>query len=331
MRCFFSENGMTSPRLSNYEFVDLFIGHDFAEFKGLKGSNQKTDPVPESLYPQIKELRIKCNALVKLENDPEFSIISDEIIYRGATIRDFTGNSIYVLRRASPILRGIESLGFAPRLVRELMMERLEGLIVISGSTATGKTTTATSILKGRLDRHGGVAMTIEDPPEININGRHEKGRCIQVRASRRTGGYKEHLVRALRSNPDMILLGEVREEGAAYEAVNASLNGHFIVTTIHATNLIQAIERLAQLAGSASNSGIDSMFKSLGLGLKMIIHQRLDKNPRTGEPEMAYEALSLIGDDRSGARIKIQQGKVGHLIHDIDQQKILLRQNPLG
>lgn len=318
-------------RLSDYEFVDLFIGKDFAEFKGLKGSSNTTDPVPATLYPQIHELRVQCHALVRMENDPEFSLIHEDIIYRGATIRDFMGNSIYVLRRASPVLRSIESLGFAPRIVRELMMERLEGLIVIAGSTATGKTTTATSILKGRLDRHGGVAMTIEDPPEININGKQGKGRCIQVRASRRTGGYKEHLVRALRSNPDMILLGEVREEDAAYEAVNASLNGHFIITTIHATSIIQAIERLAQLGGSASNSGSDAMFKSLGLGLKMIIHQRLDKDPRTGELKMAYEALSLIGDDRSGARIKIQQGKVGHLIHDIDQQQILLRQNTFG
>src|SRR3546814_18377080 len=106
----------------------------------------------------------------------------------------------------------------------------LKGLVLIAGETGADKTSTAAALMYSRLIKHGGIAVAIEDPPEINMHGQHGHGWCEQVPASRFTGGYREHLIGSLRDNPDMILLGEIRDEATANEVVNASINGHFIL-----------------------------------------------------------------------------------------------------
>src|SRR3546814_7724012 len=98
------------------------------------------------------------------------------------------------------------------------------------------------------------------------MHGQHGHGWCEQVPASRFTGGYREHLIGSLRDNPDMILLGEIRDEATANEVVNASNNGHFILSTIHADSIPGAIERLSGMAGTASGLGAQSTNSKLAM-----------------------------------------------------------------
>ncbi len=316
-------------RLGDLKFTDLYLGPDFADIKGLKGSRKLREPAPIELAAQLAELRTQCRFRCVAERAPEFSIVVDELMFRVTMIREVSGSEIFIMRPSTAEMRKIEEVGIAPKLVRQLMIPNLKGLVVLAGETGSGKTTTAAAILKARLDKIGGIAVTIEDPPEVNLNGEQGLGRCMQVRASRRTGGYKEHLVRSLRSNPDMILLGEVREEAAAQEVVEASLNGHLIVTTIHASGVATAIERLASLA--AGQRSPEASYKKLAQGLRMVIWQNLEHQADGSAPRYTYEALSLIGDEASGARSKIATGKCGHLVQDIDQQMRKLALDPMG
>jgi len=314
-------------RITQMEFVDLYLGEDYALFKGLKGSRNLSDPVPSEFAPELVELRQKCRFYHGHEKDPEFSLVIDEIMFRITVVREVSGQTVFILRRASATIRPLKSIGISPVFLRELLAPRLEGMVIVTGQTGAGKTSTASSILDARLQRIGGVAVTIEDPPEANLNGPRGKGRCMQIRASRRTGGFKEHLVRTLRMNPDMILLGEVREEAAAIEAVNASLNGHLIITTIHAGSVVAAIERMATLA---SQSNPVETQRKLANGLRMVIWQNLELTDN-GTINYVYEALSLTGDKASGARSKIATGRIGHLNQDIDQQMRQVTLNPMG
>jgi len=314
-------------RLSQLEFVDLYLGDDFALLKGLKGSPNLSDPVPAVLHPELLDLRHKCRMHQALERDPEFSLVIDDAMFRVTMIREVSGQSVFILRRSTAVIRPLNRIGIAPVFSRELLEPKLEGLVVITGQTGAGKTSTASSILDARLQKIGGVAVTIEDPPEVHLNGMRGKGHCVQIRASRRTGGFKEHLVRTLRANPDMILLGEVREEAAAVEAVNASLNGHLIVTTIHAGSVIAAIERLAALAAQQNPAEAQ---RKLSNGLRMVIWQNLEM-AENGNVRYVYEALSLQGEKSSGARNKIATGRIGHLNQDIDQQMRIATLNPMG
>lgn len=314
-------------QLSDVEFVDLYLGSTFADFKGLKGSKNLRDPVPEALYPQLVDVRKQCKILHVADDDPEFAMAINGIMFRVTAERELSGKGfIYVLRRSTAQLRTVERLGISPALVRIMLDPALKGLILIAGETGAGKTSTACAVLKARLERIGGIAVAIEDPPELDMNGVHGLGRCVQVRASRRTGGYKEHLTRALRMNPDMIFLGEVREEAAAEEVVQASINGHFIISTIHASGPIEAIDRLATLAGSRN---LESAYKSLAQGLKMVIWQSLSRDPDTGRVLFSYQALPLVegvkGYTPSGPRSKIMARKTSGLVQEIDQVSRLL------
>lgn len=314
--------------LGKLEFVDLYLGRDFADLKGLKGSPNLRDAVPKKYHSQLGDLWLRCRMQATAEKEHEFSLVLDGVMFRVTMVRDVTGTEVFVLRRSSAQLRPIEQVGIAPALVRQILSRDLRGLILIAGETGAGKTSTAAAILKSRLDIIGGIAVTIEDPPEVNLNGIQGRGRCMQVRASRRTGGYKEHLVRALRMNPDMILLGEVREEAAAEEVISASLNGHFIITTIHAASVSVAIERLALLA-RGTDPNPKGIYNRLAAGLKLVIWQELVRNPEGGEPAFSYEALTLVGEQASGARAKIASGNLGHLVQDVDQLMIRLNRNP--
>jgi len=315
-------------KLCDIHFVDLYLGENLKLFKGLKDSPNLSDPAPPALKSQLEELLRSCRLQLQLAREPEFSMVIDDIMYRVTMMNDVTNSMVFILRRSTAEVRPIEQIGLAPVHIRDLVQPGLEGLVLVVGRTGAGKTSTAVSILDARLHRLGGVAVAIEDPPEVNINGIRGLGRCIQVRASRKSGGFKEHLVRALRSNPDLIFLGEVREEAAAAEAVNASLNGHMILTTIHAGNITQAIERLAS---SASPQNPRDAYQKLSHGLKMVIWQDLVRSA-DGTTGYRYEALSLIDREASsGARHKIAQGALAQLADDIDQQMRRVKLNPLG
>ena len=316
-------------QLRDLNFVDLYLGTDYAELKGLEGSKNLTDPAPQELTAPIEVLRKNCRFIVSSEKDPEFSIAFEGIMYRGTMMRDVTGGSVFTLRRSTAQVRPLEKVGLAPALTRQLLDPSLKGLVLIAGETGAGKTSTAVAILKARMERIGGIAVAIEDPPEVDLNGTLGKGRCMQIRASRRTGGYREHLVRSLRTNPDMIFLGEVREEMAAREVVEASLNGHLIISTIHAGGVTETIERLASIA--SANGDQENAFRKLASGLRMVIWQSLERDANGGASKFNYEALSLIGDNASGARTKIHTGRISHLIQDIDQQMRVLNLNPMG
>lgn len=311
------------------EFIDLYLGSDFADIKGLKGSKNLREPAPIELAAQLKELRTECRMRFSAERDPEFSLLVDGVMFRVTMVRDVTGGEIFVLRRSNAVLRPLNDIGIAPLITRQLMDPALRGLVVVAGETDAGKTSTIAAIIKARLERIGGIAVAIEDPPEINMNGVQGKGRCMQVRASRRTGGYKEYLVRALRMNPDMILLGEVREEAAAEEVVAASLNGHLIFTTVHAGSIVKTIDRLAKLA-SGNRESTAGAYQNLAQGLSMVIWQKLEPEPNGEGRRLVYEALSFVGPDSQGIRNKIATGKSAHLVQDIDQFMRRLQIDPI-
>src|SRR5690606_10186105 len=126
-------------------------------------------------------------------SEPEFALQYDDINYRVTNITDVDGQAIFVLRRPTASLRPIEQVGLAPAIVSRLLRPALPGLIVVCGKTGAGKTSTAASLIKARMERYGGVAITVEDPPEVRLNGPHGpdgQGRCIQIEASRKHGGY---------------------------------------------------------------------------------------------------------------------------------------------
>ena len=145
----------------------------------------------------------------------------------------------------------------------ENALSRQSGLILVCGPTGSGKTTTIYSMLSLLVDR-GLSVMSIEDPVEIDLKG------VVQTQVNDSISyGFAEGLRALLRNDPDVILIGEIRDEETAVMAIRAALTGHLVISTVHANNPVTAIRRLINL-------GVDNSL--LSDCLNAIYSQRLVK-----------------------------------------------------
>lgn len=164
--------------------------------------------------------------------------------------------------------QGIKSLadtGIAPEhlAIIKRMVKQPYGIILISGPTGSGKSTTLYGML-GEVDRLGQNVLSLEDPIEYNIDNVSQS----QVRPEI---GYTfaRGLRAALRQDPDIIMVGEIRDKETAQLAIQAALTGHLVLSTIHTNNAIGVIPRLIDM-------GVDPYL--IAPTLKLAIAQRLAK-----------------------------------------------------
>jgi type II secretory ATPase GspE/PulE/Tfp pilus assembly ATPase PilB-like protein len=169
---------------------------------------------------------------------------------------------IRILDARSTVL-SIDSLGLNPdekdRIVQLLQMR--EGVILVTGPTGSGKTTTLYSMLRHAQQRKVNI-VTVEDPVEYRLAG------IVQVQVNEKAGlTFASALRSILRQDPDIVLVGEIRDKETAMTAVQASLTGHLVLSTLHTIDAASSVTRLVDI-------GIES-YKLAG-ALKGIVAQRL-------------------------------------------------------
>lgn len=306
--------------IATCDFVDLFVSNSFADVKGLAGVSDSRIPVPDSWTPEVEAIRDQCRTGQQEAGGPEFSILHANVVYRVTHLDSNEPGGTYVLRRSKAEIRDFKSLGIPTYFVDGVLDKKATGLIIICGGFAVGKTSTGASWATARLREHGGIALAIEDPIETAIAGIHGNGRCIAINASRHKGGYREHLLRGLRSGVDFIFLGEVRDSETAFETIKAGSNGELIGFTFHAGSPTQALERFISLAGAHTSTAAEMLADSL----LAVIWQDLtvETRPNGGEfKRLSISTLLVGGSGDSGIREKIRTNQIPSLIQDIEQQ----------
>lgn len=215
--------------------------------------------------------RIKLLSGLKLnikENsqDGRFSIkiYDDNIEVRTSTLPGAYGESI-VLRILNPksIAMPLEELGIPPKLLSIFFREinKPNGMILTTGPTGSGKTTTLYAFLK-RVSTTENKIITIEDPIEYHLPG------IVQTQVDQEKGyTFASGLRSTLRQDPDVIMVGEIRDNETAEIAIHAALTGHLVFSTLHTNNAAGAFPRLIDL-------GINP--KILTSGINVAIAQRL-------------------------------------------------------
>ena len=141
-------------------------------------------------------------------------------------------------------LAGIDSLGFNEKNLVKLkkMIQEPNGIILITGATGSGKSTTVYSILQV-LNKKETNIITVEDPIEMNLEGLN------QVQVNSEIGlDFATVLRSILRQDPNIILIGEIRDSETAKIAVRASITGHLVLSTVHTNNSLSTIERLLDM-----------------------------------------------------------------------------------
>lgn len=182
----------------------------------------------------------------------------------------------------------------------ENALSKQSGLILVCGPTGSGKTTTIYSMLSLLVDR-GLSVMSIEDPVEIDLSG------VVQTQVNDSVEfGFAEGLRALLRNDPDVILIGEIRDEETAVMAIRAALTGHLVISTVHANNPITAIRRLINL-------GVDNSL--LSDCLNAIYSQRLVKvycNECKAESVASTGHVSVLQQSFSGCELCYKTGFSG-------------------
>lgn len=180
----------------------------------------------------------------------------------------------------SPQKINIDNLSFKKeqnRLFRSLC-EYPDGLLVFSGATGSGKTTTMYALLD-HLSQMGKNIITLEDPIEMY------RDTMIQIQVHEPTLTYQDGLKQALRHDPDVLMVGEIRDSESARMAIRCALTGHLVLTTIHAKSAQGAIMRLRELG--ISKDEIASV-------LRLVSYQRIVKGKK--KPKICLYEL-IYGD----------------------------------
>jgi twitching motility protein PilU len=180
-----------------------------------------------------------------------------------------------------------------PPVLLNLVMER-RGLVLITGATGCGKSTTLATMIDYRNNNRSGHILTIEDPIEYLFE--HKQSIVNQREIGVDTQNYHKALGNALREAPDLIMIGEVRDRETMQQALLHTLTGHLCLSTLHANNSYHALSRIINMFPYDARSGLLS---DLSIGLRAIISQRLVRN-KEGDQQPAVEILlntSLIAE----------------------------------
>lgn len=175
-----------------------------------------------------------------------------------------------VLRPIEEDIPSFEHLG-VPTELFETWLQRRSGLILVTGPTGSGKSTTLASCLQWINERYQHHVVTIEDPVEYLFHNDQCYFSQREVRTD--TESFSTALRASLRQSPDVILLGEIRDEESALIALQAAETGHLVLTTLHSSGVIDTMERLTNLFSPGQR---ESALMLLSLHLIGVFSQQL-------------------------------------------------------
>ena len=199
----------------------------------------------------VSRIRIMANMNLQEKRRPQdgrimMNIKGRQIDIRVSIIPLIAGESVVMrlLDRAGVMLPELGAQGFTPHNQETLRSwcHKSNGVIIVTGPTGCGKTTTLYSLVHG-LNSPDIKIMTVEDPVEYEIQG------ICQMPINPSLGITFAHALRAqLRQDPDVIMIGEIRDQETAYMAVQAALTGHLVLTTLHTSDAPEALRRLMDI-----------------------------------------------------------------------------------
>jgi twitching motility protein PilU len=194
------------------------------------------------------------------------------------------GEASMVIRFIKSKIPKIDELGL-PAVLKNLVTEK-NGLILMVGATGSGKSTTLAAMIDHRNSSAPGHILTIEDPIEFV----YEHNKCIigQREIGLDTHSYENALREAMREAPDVILIGEIRDLETMEAGITYADTGHLCLSTLHAVNANQALDRVINLFPPEQKNQI---LMDLSLNLKAIISQRLVPS-KTGGRVAAVEVM---------------------------------------
>ena len=305
-------------RMVKQDASDMFVTAKLAVSAKINGELQPIDDVvltaEESLalvYDAMNEKQKKqfdnekeCNFAIEIEGIGRFRISA-------FWQRDMAG---MVCRRIVTEIPDVDDLGLPPILKDVVMSKR--GLVLFVGGTGTGKSTSMASLIGYRNRNSPGHILTIEDPVEFVHE--HGKSMITQREVGLDTESFDAALQSSLRQAPDVILIGEIRNQEIMEHALSFAETGHLCIATLHANNANQAIDRIMHLVPADQHG---KLLFDLALNLRGIIAQQLVPT-KDGHSRVA--AIEILLNSPFISEL-IKKGDVGSI------KEVMEKSNELG
>ena len=239
-------------------------------------TNGITSPISKSTFKPGHVQKLAYSLLTEeqieeFEQNQEYNLsftMADIGRFRANIFKQRTEVSM-VIRYIRGVIPDMDELGL-PIVMQRMVMEK-NGLILVVGSTGSGKSTSLASMINYRNRRKGGHILTIEDPIEFVF--KHDRSVISQREIGIDTQCYGNALREALREAPEVIMIGESRDRETLQAAINFADTGHLCLTTLHAVNANQALDRIMNMFPSDMR---DQLLMDLSLNLKAVVSQRL-------------------------------------------------------
>ena len=302
--------------LSKVPFMDLYINvngdlptrmRPFVKDKNLP----PLVLVPDKYKSWLDSLKSELNKSQKTD----FSLRYDEVRYRVSKQITSKGEIWASLRKISTEIPMMSDIRIPNTIQNSLkFFAKNSGLVILSGATGQGKSTTATALLGNYLLNSGDVCVTIEDPVEYDLQSQDwgPAASCYQFEVHE-DDEWAEYLKMALRWHPRYIFLGELRTPEATAQALRAATSGHLVITTLHAGTIQDALHALRLLASPVIGDRADNLIADAFLAT---VNQKL--TPQGPEMQILYAEGKGLGDP---VRAGLRSGKVEQMGTFIERQ----------
>ena len=258
-----------------------------------------------SLAPLVTRIKILAGLNIAEKRIPQDGRIytkvgNTEVDLRVSILPVVNGEKIVIriLNRNSYKV-GKEKLGLSEENLKKLekMITTPHGIILVTGPTGSGKSTTLYTVLNELNDDSVNI-VTVEDPVEYNLNG------INQVNVNAKAGmTFPSALRSILRQDPDVVMIGEIRDDETAQIAVKAAITGHLVLSTLHTNDAPSSVTRLVDM-------GIESYLVATSIAgvIAQRLVRRICQNCRQPYEASEYEKSVLVGD--SNALLTLYKGK---------------------
>src|SRR2546421_8761875 len=252
----------------------------------------ETDPLtPEDTERVLRDLLKDQNKLHEFEEDNEVDFSFSVPGLSRFRVNAFRQRGVIslVCRAVPHDIKTIEGLGL-PEVISEIADDE-RGIILLTGTTGSGKSSTLAAMIDQINRYHAKHIVTIEDPIEFL----HRDNRSIinQREVGQDTASFKRALRRVLRQDPDVILVGEMRDEETVSTALSAAETGHLVLSTLHTLDAAETVNRIIDFFPPHMNQQVRAMLAGT---LKAVISQRLVKTSDGTGRVACCEILRMTG-----------------------------------
>jgi pilus retraction protein PilT len=224
--------------------TDVFLAEDQPTRLRINGEVVAVEDTHMS-RDDIASLWQACGVNPETDNERDARYLMASGSYLRVNLYRAMGKLSAAIRPIKNTIPPLDSLGLPTDLFRS-WTQRRSGLVLVTGATGSGKSTTLASALDDLNQSLNGHIVTLEDPIEYIFENNHAYFSQRELNSD--TDNFSGALRAALRQNPDVIMIGEIRDEETAQLALRAAETGHLVLTTLHSSGVVESIERLSNL-----------------------------------------------------------------------------------